>query len=182
MKPTHYYKYLRKLRGMIMGPKVNNSLSQIDSIELANYILASVGSMNHLKLQKLIYYVEAYHLAYFEQSLIEDEFEAWLHGPVSRKIWDYYKNIANVYDNVTADGDEKEIEKTFEQKITEDQKELIQDVLEEYGKESAYRLECMTHAELPWQEARRGCAPDDKCEEKINKKTMQSYYKQNLYQ
>ena len=130
----------------------------------------------------MLYYVEAYHLAYFEQSFIDDEFEAWLHGPVSRKIWDYYKNIANVYDEISAEGDKREVMRSFEQKITDDQKELISDVLKEYGKESAYGLECITHEELPWQEARKGYAPGDKCEKKIKKGLMKSYYKQNLYQ
>ena len=138
--------------------------------------------MNHLKLQKLLYYVEAYHLAYFDTSLIDDEFEAWLHGPVSRKIWDYYRGIANIYDEIPAMGDREEIIRLFEQTITEDQKALIHDILEEYGGESAYGLECMTHAEIPWQEARKNYAPDDKCEEKIKKATMRDYYKQNLYQ
>ena len=165
-----------------MTTKANTSLPKVKSEELANYILATTGPMNHLKLQKLIYYVEAYHLAYFEQSLIEDEFEAWLHGPVSRKIWDCYRNIANIYDDVSVMGDKKETIKLFEQKIKNDQKELICDVLKEYGKESAYGLECMTHAEEPWQEARKGYAPDAKCEKKISKTLMQKYYKQNLYQ
>jgi len=156
-------------------------LQKINSQDLANYILATTGTMNHLKLQKLIYYVEAYHLAYFEESLIDDDFEAWLHGPVSRKIWDYYKDRANIYDHLSVVGDPETVKKVFLRTITEDQEELINEVLAEYGKESAYGLECMTHEEPPWQKAREGYSPDSKCEEIIQKSLMKKYYKQNIY-
>lgn len=92
----------------------------VDSINLAQYVLAKVGKANHLKLQKLVYYVEAYHLAYFDgESIISDQFEAWLHGPVSRKLWDHLKPIANVYDDVSLDrihkrGSKEELIKSFE--------------------------------------------------------------------
>ena len=58
----------------------------IDSIVLSNYILKHYGPMSHLKLQKLLFYCDAYCLAYFGQELITDQFEAWVHGPVSRKV------------------------------------------------------------------------------------------------
>lgn len=155
---------------------------KVDSIDLSKYIVAKVWPLNHLKLQKLLYYVESYHLAYFDKSIINDEFEAWLHGPVSRKLWDRLKAHANVYDNVPINQDNrKEIIKDFWGKITEEQKELINDVLKEYGKETSYALECMTHSEKPWREARKGYAPDDKCEGKIDKDLMRTFYKQYLY-
>lgn len=156
-------------------------LNKLDSIDLATYIVAKASPLNHLKLQKLLYYVEAYHLAYFEESIIDDDFEAWLHGPVSRKLWDALKPHANIYDNVHLKKDKREIIKHFRGQVADEQKELIDDVLKEYGSESAYRLECMTHAETPWKEARRGYAPDDNCEAKISKDLMRNYYKQSLY-
>ena len=154
---------------------------KVDSISLSEYIVAKIGKMTHLKLQKLVYYSEAYHLAYFDKSIIDDDFQAWLHGPVSRKLWNHLKPIANVYDNVRIKGDRDTSIKEFENKVTPDQLDLINDVLKEYGTESSYDLECLTHAEEPWQEARRGCASDDRCTEIINKETMKKYYKQNLY-
>lgn len=158
------------------------NITKVDSKKLAKYILAKVGPINHLKLQKLVYYVEAYHLAYFEKSLIDDNFEAWLHGPVSRKIWNHIKEVANVYDSIKYPGEDKHaFVNDFKKGITEDQLDLLNDVLREFGKESSYKLECMTHAEDPWKKARRGCAPGDKCETIINKEVMKKYYKQNLY-
>ena len=156
---------------------------KVDSIALAEYISAKVGKANHLKLQKLVYYVEAYHLAYFEKSIIDDDFEAWLHGPVSRKLWDHLKPIANVYDNVRLKEDKtSEAIKAFKQSVIPEQVSFIDDVLKEFGKKDSYYLERLTHSELPWTEARKGCAPDEKCENIISKETMKRYYKQNILQ
>ena len=156
-------------------------LQRIDSIELSKYILALAGNAAHLKLQKLVYYTEAYHLAYFEESLIDDQFEAWLHGPVSRKLWNYYKERSNIYDPIICDVDRDTLIADVERKLTEDQIELINDVFKEYGQESAYALECMTHKEGPWLNARKGYAADDKCEVVIDKETMKTFYQQYLY-
>ena len=59
---------------------------KIDSVILAEYILFKCGKMSHLKLQKLLYYVQAFHLAYFDSPLVDDEFEAWLHGQFQEKF------------------------------------------------------------------------------------------------
>jgi uncharacterized phage-associated protein len=58
------------------------NLGKVNAQILADYILQKYGSMSHLKLQKLLYYCESYHLAYFDDILIPEEFEAWVHGPV----------------------------------------------------------------------------------------------------
>lgn len=55
-------------------------ISSIDSNKLVDYILVRGGAMSHLKIQKILFYIEAYHLAYFDSSIIEDEFQAWVHG------------------------------------------------------------------------------------------------------
>ena len=75
--------------------EVINEYKTIDAIVLSNYILKHYGPMSHLKLQKLLYYCDAYSLAYFDNPLIEDDFEAWVHGPVCRRLIHYY-----IYTNI----------------------------------------------------------------------------------
>ena len=49
--------------------------------------------MSHKKLQKLCYYAVAWHYALYDSQLVEnDEFEAWIHGPVSPSLWHEYKD------------------------------------------------------------------------------------------
>ena len=125
---------------------------KVDSIELAKYVIcrmkAKGKTINHLKLQKLLYYIQAWHLVYTDEPLIEDEFEAWLHGPVLRKVWNYYKRYSVMLDDLPC-------EENCNIDITEEQKQIIDDVLDEYGEKTGYYLECLTHVETPWLEARK---------------------------
>lgn len=159
------------------------ALPKIDSVELAKYILAKRGKMSHLKLQKLLYYIEAFHLAYFQESVIKDDFEAWMHGPVCKKVWNAFKEDSKPVYGLLAmpEKDARHAIRTIEEALSEDQLEIIGDVLKEYGDKSSYHLECLTHVELPWREARRGVAPDASSSNKISKRTMMQFYRKSLY-
>lgn len=153
---------------------------QIDSIVLGNYILKHYGPMSHLKLQKLVYYCQAYHLAYFDSPLINDDFEAWVHGPVSRKLYDSLRNKSVLYADIAyspIDGTDEDFE--FD-KLTSDQKNLITEVLDTLSKWTAIELERATHREKPWIEARGELSVAEKCSNTISRETMRTYYKQEL--
>lgn len=156
-----------------------NTLQKIDSIVLANYILKHYGPMSHLKLQKLLFYCDAYHLAYFDKELIEDCFEAWVHGPVSRKVYNCLRDKSILYADMTySDAGLKEDEKFAS--LTSDQQDLIKEVLGLLGGWSARELEIATHQELPWIEARRGYSEADKCTVLISKETTRIFYKSDF--
>lgn len=157
-------------------------LGFLDSTLLGEYILQVSGSMSHLKLQKLVYYVQAYHLAYFGEPLIEDDFEAWVHGPVSRKLYDVIKQHSLLYTDVNYKHEGAPMPDEKVQKLlTEEQLELVGDVLKEYGQLKGLQLENLTHSELPWQNARQGFGSGDRCNEIIPKKVMKEYYREQLY-
>lgn len=158
-------------------------MNKITAVDLSKYILAKLGSMNHLKLQKLIYYVEAYHLAYFDgQSLIKEDFEAWVHGPAIKKVWSYYKGDSILYGDISINQKEaNEIIQKATKLLSQDQRDLIEDVLAEYGDKSSYHLESLTHEELPWIEARQGIPIDQNSQAVISKNTMKRYYFEKMY-
>lgn len=56
-------KYINNVNCFVI-PK---NMGTIDSIILSDYILKHYGPMSHLKLQKLLFYCDAYHLAYFDK-------------------------------------------------------------------------------------------------------------------
>lgn len=126
-------------------------MKEVNVIELSKYIIKYLGDkripVNHLKLQKLIYYVDAWHYVFKNYSLITDNFEAWQHGPVIRKVWDYYKKSSILYDNLS-------VPKNVDFKVSKEQLQIINDVLDEYGDKTGYYLECLTHEEEPWKKAR----------------------------
>lgn len=126
-------------------------MSKVNSVELAKYIVCKMEErgekINHLKLQKLLYYVQAWHLVYSDEPIIDEEFEAWLHGPVLRSVWNFYREFSIMLDILPC--------MEYEVNLTKEQEEIISDVLDEYGNKSGYYLECLTHEEKPWREARR---------------------------
>lgn len=160
-----------------------NKIRQLDSLQLMRYILTRSGSMSHLKLQKLVYYIEGHHLAYFEAPLIEDEFEAWVHGPVSRKIFNALREHSLLYGDIrfVKETGVQAPEEIAHKTLSQDQIDLIDEVIETYGKFTGMQLESMTHNEKPWLEARKGCAPGDKCTNLISKETMRTYFLNQVY-
>lgn len=159
--------------------KIVKNISIIDSTVLAAYILHKYGPMSHLKLQKLLYFVEGYHLAYFNgKSVIDDEFEAWVHGPVSRKIYDTLKDKSILYGDVgvTLQEGQPLPEDLLKQYLSTEQIELIDEVLDMYVSETGITLESITHQQMPWIKARNGACPAEKCENKISKQDMQVYF------
>ena len=76
--------------------------------------------------------------------------------------------------------DKPKIISKIESSLTKDQLELIADVLAEYGSKSGYHLECLTHSQRPWQEARGNLAADEKGSRSFSKKDMRDFYWKRL--
>lgn len=152
-------------------------LDTVDSGVLAAYILQKCSSMSHLKLQKLLFYVQAYHLAYFNADLISDEFEAWVHGPVSRKLYESLNGENTMYSDVFYEEKNDSPNTTFNELLTKDQLQLIDDVLEELSPLTTLQLENMLHSEMPWKTARKGYSAADKCNVVIEKEVIRTFYK-----
>lgn len=169
-----------------MAEQRNNAdmaLTKIGSVELAQYVLARSGPMTHLKLQKLLYYAQAWHLACLEEPIIDDDFEAWMHGPVCAAVWHHFKNEASpLYNEVGVPAEQAAaIRVEIEGKLVKDQVELVGDVLAEYGDKTAYYLECLTHSEDPWVGARAGLPADAASSTTISKESIKAYYSRALY-
>src|SRR5260363_307462 len=65
----------------------------VSVFDVANYFLTLVeeevgDALSNLKIQKLVYYAQGFHLALFSRPLFENAIEAWTHGPVIL-IWTF---------------------------------------------------------------------------------------------
>ena len=158
-------------------------LQVIDSSILAEYILANIGKASHLKIQKLLYYVQGYHLAYFDAPIIEDDFQAWAHGPVSKKLFNSLKDKSILHTDLVYKEKEdiESILTRIAEYLSEDQMSLINEVLKTLWGFSWIELEEYTHAEAPWISARVGYALGDKCEVVISKESMKAFFKTQIY-
>lgn len=132
------------------------------------------GSLSHLKLQKLLYYIQSWHLAFEKDPLFKGKFQAWIHGPVNREIYNRFKDTKYMYSSINLK-DIQQQDLSFST-IEQNKKDHIDSVLEVYAPFSDVQLENMTHNEKPWIEAREGYEPFQRCEEEIDEKTMHHYY------
>ncbi len=122
--------------------------------------------MTHKKLQKLCYYAQAWSYALLDEPLIQQDFEAWMHGPVCPALYDAYKGSGwkNLYPSDVVNVDAKTLE-------------LLESVYATYGDSSGNALEALTHTEPPWINARKGCSPHENCSNKIHPRDMKEYYR-----
>lgn len=165
---------------------------KIDTVTLAKYVMLRYGDIcgqngiQHLKLQKLIYYIQAWHLTMFEEPLFEEDFQAWLHGPVLKSVWDEFKDFDMPLSGIKMDRlspqDAEHLRNIVETALAKDQVQLIDDVLSEYGSMSGYDLELLTHSEDPWKNARKGIPPMSSSTNKISRHDMMTYYREQFSQ
>ena len=116
---------------------------------VAKYLLSlqseEAGDLiSNLKLQKLVYYCQGMNLALNDTVLFEDPIEAWTHGPVVRKVYGEYKEFGSS-PIPCPEGDCAD--------LTPEECKLIEEVYQEFGQYSAWKLREMTHYELPYKEA-----------------------------
>ncbi|MFA8299148.1 MAG: Panacea domain-containing protein [Hyphomicrobiales bacterium] len=151
--------------------------------ELSKYIIAKSDNFGDLitnkKLQKLLYYIEAWFLVHID-SIIDEDFEAWIHGPVIPNVYHKYKEFGyspikiKYQNNEDSSGFIKEFEQLNE--LDDSAIELINLVLTKYGELSSQQLELLSHSEDPWKLSRGEYTPFDHCNEVISKDQMKIYY------
>lgn len=107
----------------------------LSSPDLGDYI-------SNLKLQKLLYYAQGYHLALYDSPLFPEEILAWEHGPVVQTLYYEYRSNGSAAIEPPCEVNTENFNK--------DQLDLIEEVYEVMGQFSAWKLRNMTHAESPW--------------------------------
>ncbi len=137
------------------------------AITVASYILATQGGMTAMKLQKLVYYSQAWSLVWRSQLLFEDAIEAWAAGPVVRSLYAVHRGRFHVSEaDFPGNGDS----------LAADEREVIDVVTAHYGKYTAGQLSDLTHQEQPWQIARSGLRPTERGDAVIDPSVMVDYY------
>lgn len=135
------------------------------------------GFLNVLKLHKLLYYCQAWSLAFGKGRLFNSYFQAWVHGPVSRDIYDRFITTKAMYSTVTS----ADVRTTFNPLALDATKRaLIDSILEVYAPLSGDQLEEMTHNEEPWIRARQGVSPSARSENLISEDVMRNFYASRL--
>lgn len=124
------------------------------------------------KLQKLLYYAQAWYLVLENKPLFREDIEAWVHGPTVRDVYFTYKDCG--YGPIT-----KEVNDDIVNELKE-QKAVLEGVWNVYGKFDADYLEELTHNEEPWQKAREGLEGHIASSNLIDPILMKKYYSEKL--
>ena len=98
--------------------------------------------MTNLRLQKLLYLAQGYSLATYDKPLFPEAIEAWKYGPVVPTVYSKYNkfNRGVIHDDPPDQG-----------ALTDEEAELILDVLSVFGKYSTGYLVDLSHRpDAPW--------------------------------
>lgn len=143
---------------------------------IANWFLNNIdresgNSITNLKLQKLLYYAQAWYMVLTENKeepiLFDERIEAWSHGPVVREIYNKYSEMR--YNAILRP--EADVE------LDEETEEILKEVLRVYGKYEASYLEELTHQEDPWKITRGDLPLEARCTDEIDRTIIFDFYR-----
>jgi uncharacterized phage-associated protein len=138
----------------------------ISSNDVAAYILQRRSPISAMKLQKLVYYAQAWSLVWDDRRLFAEPIQAWANGPVVRELYERHRGQFEVRDWPWGDPD----------RLDGEARATVDAVLDYYGPRSAQWLSDLTHRELPWREARQGIPDGERGARTISLATMIEYY------
>ncbi|HFG2079664.1 TPA: Panacea domain-containing protein [Vibrio cholerae] len=141
------------------------------AIDIANWFInqfdkESGDVVTHLKIQKLLYYAEAWTQLLLDKNLFKEDIEAWAHGPVVREVFNEFRDYG--WEPLTMTDALTEIDAEVE--------DVLLQVMSAYGEASAKTLENMTHKDKPWIDARGSLAPEARCNNVIPKPSIKAYF------
>ena len=145
--------------------------------DVADFFLSSIDSepdgenISNLKLQKLLYYVQAWSYGINKKPMFDGEFEAWIHGPVNREIYNRFNSTKYLYSEINIDDC-----MNHNVSLSSEDAEFIDFILENYLKYSGAELERLSHNEMPWIKTRGDLNVNERCDKVITPELMIEYY------
>ena len=134
--------------------------------DVVKYILEKTGPISAMKLQKLVYYSQAWSLVWDERPMFSEKIQAWANGPVLPSLYEFHRGEFQVASWPRGDA----------ANLDNDACETIDAVIKHYGKKTAQALSDLTHREDPWINARKGIADGERGNAEISLGDMEEYY------
>lgn len=139
--------------------------------DVAKYILGKLNADNALpvttwKLQKLVYYSQAWSVVWDDAPLFSERIEAWANGPVCPALYKEHRGEFKI--GGLGPGNSGV--------LTDAQRETIDEVYNYYGRKTPQYLSELTHSEKPWIEARGDLPPGERGSQEITLASMAEYY------
>lgn len=137
-----------------------------------SYIFEQMKEVTPLALQKILYFIQGIYMVLVGKPLYKEDCMAWVHGPVYEDVYELFKDFK--YDPI--EDDRFAIFKDRFEELGEREKNVIDLVINTFGKYSGKVLENITHAELPWKNARLGYEASEPSREIISKDEIRNYF------
>lgn len=154
---------------IVVNSRYKGGVNMYSISDIADWFI-SKEPMTNKKLQKLCYYAQAWHCALHNgKPLVNDRFEAWVHGPVCPNLYHQYKDYG--WEEIS-----KPSRKVDKIGFTKEEIDFLESVWMTYGDMSGHELESLTHTEPPWKKQRRGLEPWQLSNAEINQRDMAKYY------
>lgn len=146
---------------------INNTVHDVARYILEWFASAGESEITSWKLQKLVYYCQAWSLVWDEEPIFSEEIQAWADGPVCPALYQEHKGKFRLGPEDIRGNPEN---------LSPSQKATIDAVLDYYGDKTGRYLSDLTHMERPWLEARAGLNPGERGEAVIELNDMVDYY------
>ncbi len=116
-------------------------------LDVAQYVIERCNSqgrsISNLKLQKILYFVQAQYLVSTGNKCFCEEIEAWDFGPVIPEAYHHYKAYGSA--NIPT------FAKRNSKIISSNDRMVIDEIIDECSKRSASALVQITHNQAPWK-------------------------------
>ena len=160
------YQRMKQTDVYINRPMEYNSV-MVSANDVAAYILRKKGGpISAMKLQKLVYYCQAWSLVWDDRPMFSEPIEAWANGPVVPVLYEQHKGRFQIESWPSGDPS----------KLDKDARETADIILETYGRKNAQWLSDLTHREKPWMAAREGLSVGERGSKVISLESMSEYY------
>lgn len=135
-------------------------------------IFEELEEVTPLMLQKLLYFIQGIYSALYGKPLFEEDCRAWVHGPVYPEVYTLFRDFKyNPIDDVRFG-----LLKGMDDVLTEEERDVIDRVVNTFGIYGGKVLEKITHNEEPWKSARKGYGDQVPSSELVSKDSIRKYY------
>lgn len=181
--PSYMKRLLTENRDRIADAAYNRAMTAAASLEnlfsvsekmlrVISYVFEKLEEVTPLMLQKLLYFIQGIYSALYGRPMFAEDCEAWVHGPVYPEVYNLFRDFKY---NPIEDARFAVLYGTAE-KLTEEEKKVIDLVLDTFGVYGGKTLERITHSERPWREARKGYDDNIHSNAMLKKESISAYY------
>ena len=181
--PAYMKKRLKDNRGKITDAAYKKAMAAADSLEslfsvsekmlrVIAYVFEKLEEVTPLMLQKLLYFIQGVYSALYGRPIFTEDCRAWIHGPVYPEVYDMFRDFK--YNPI--DDARFALLKGTADVLTDDEKKVIDLVVNTFGIYGGKVLERITHNEDTWKEARKGYGDSIPSSMLLPKERIMKYY------